>query len=360
MLPQTVAAKPQFQPIDDSATGPRPPVTKPQSVAPSMNWVSPPRCRWRGQMLFDGSRVVLTDGIDIRGAVMAGKEQDVWDIELVGDQLQVVLSSEVRMRDPDSMRAATVEQVNVTSSKSHPLVVTVNQLSGAGVRKGRHVLTVPELTMRPESSQLSGLGPGWYRVWSKNEGGGLSSGVTSGGFRPSEPTMTGAHLVFKESLQANLNLQSLDFLRGVRIASRQVKSWDDMIDVEAIQGLRQGESTLDCDRLRLAIDQTQPTGFDSPPWEMEAIGNVVYHTRNERGLYNGVAERAAYAAAKDMFLIEGQPGRSATMNQPLPTGAAGTSAAVKRLSVNTRTMEVINVEFDRLQLGTLPDFSQKK
>jgi len=360
MLPQTVAAKTQFQPIDDSATGPRSTVTKPESVAPSMRWISPPRCRWRGQMLFDGSRVVLTDGIDIRGAVMAGKEQDVWDIELVGDQLQVILSSEVRMRDPDSVRAATVEQVHVTSSKSHPLVVTVNQLSGAGVRKGRHVLTVPELMMRPETSQLSGLGPGWYRAWVKNEGGGLSSGVTSGGFRPSEPTMTGAHLVFKESLQANLNQQSLDFLRGVRIASRQVRSWDDVIDVETIQGLRQGESTLDCDRLRLAIDQSQPSGFDSLPWELEAIGNVVYHTRNERGLYNGVAERAAYAAAKDRFLIEGQPGRSATMNQTLPTGAAGTSAAVKRLSVNTRTMEVIHVEFDRLQLGPLPQMLPKK
>lgn len=364
MLPQTVAAKPQFQPIDDSAAGlgspvSRPPVSKPATVAPSMNWVSPPRCRWRGQMLFDGSRVVLTDGVDIRGAVMAGKEQDVWDIDLVGDQLQVILSSEVRMRDPDSMRAATVEQVNVTSSKSHPLVVTVNQLSSAGVRKGRHVLTVPELTMRPESSQLSGLGPGWYRAWIKNEGGGLSSAVTSGGFRPTEPTMNGIHLVFKESLQANVNLQSLDFLRGVRIATREVKAWDDVIDVEAIQGLRQGESTLDCDRLRLAIDQTQPKGLENPPWEMEAIGNVIYHTRNERGLFNGVAERAAYAAAKDMFLIEGQPGRSATMNQTLPTGAAGMNAAVKRLSVNTRTMEVMNVEFDRLQLGSLPELMPK-
>lgn len=365
MLPQTVAAKPDFSPIDDSNSGPHPPTPHPPTTRPptnvsSLKWVSPPRCRWRGQMLFDGSRVVLTDGVDIRGAVMAGKEQDVWDIDLVGDQLQVILSSEVRMNDPDSMRSAAVEQVNVTSSKSHPLVVTVNQLSDQGSRKGRHVLTVPELTMRPDTGQLSGLGAGWYRAWIKNEGAGLSSMVTSGGFRPSEPTMTGVHLVFKESLQANLNLQSLDFLRGVRIASREIKSWDDVIDVEAIQGLRQGESTLDCDRLRLAIDQTQPSGLDSPPWELEAIGNVIYHTRNERGLYNGIAHRAAYTAAKDIFLIEGQPGRSATMNQTLPTGAAGTNAAVKRLSVNTRTMEVINVEFDRLQLGPLPNFAKDK
>lgn len=360
MLPQTVAAKPDFAPIDEATTGPRPPASKPPVNVSSMKWVSPPRCRWRGQMLFDGSRVVLTDGIDIRGAVMAGKEQDVWDIDLAGDQLQVILNSEVRMRDPDSMRAATVEQVNITASKSHPLVMTINQLSDAGVRKGRHVLTLPELTMRPETAQLSGVGAGWYRAWIKNEAGGLSSGVTSGGFRPSEPTMTGVHLVFKESLQANLNLQSLDFLRAVRIASRAVKSWDDMIDVEQIQGLRQGESTLDCDRLRLAIDQTQPSGLDRPAWEMEAIGNVIYHTRNEQGLFNGVAERATYTASKDMFLIEGQPGRSATMNQTLPTGAAGAKAAVKRLSVNTRTMEVINVDIDSLQLGPLPNFAKDK
>lgn len=360
MLPQTVASKPDFFPIEDRPEGASRPVNRPPTNVSSINWVAPPRCRWRGQMLFDGSRVVLTDGVDIRGAVMAGKDQDVWDIDLVGDQLQVILSSEVKMSQPESMRTATVEQVNVTSSKSHPLVVTINQLSGDGVRKGRHVLNVPELTMLPETSQVSAMGAGWYRAWVRSEANALSSTITSGGFRPSPPTMTGVHLVFKESLQANLGVQSLDFLRDVRIASRPVTAWDDVIDVEAIQGLRQGESTLECDRLRLAIDQTQPSGLASPPWEMEAIGNVIYHTRNERGLYNGVAERAAYTAAKDMFLIEGQPGRSATMNQTLPTGAAGMNAAVKRLSVNTRTMEVINVEFDRLQLGTLPNLSLEK
>jgi len=358
MLPQVAAASPEFEPIDDDpAAANRQLRSQPTTAPQTMKWIAAPRCRWRGQMLFDGSRVALSDGVDIRGAVMVGQEQDVWDFDVIGDQLEVVLASEVKMRDPDSMRAATVEHVRLIASQSFPLVITVNQLTSRGVRKGRHILTLPELTMRPETSMVSGMGPGWYRAWIQNDGGSLSSAVTSGGFRPSEPTLTGLHLVFKELLEANINTQSLDFLGGVRIAGRAVKAWDDVIDAEAIQGLRLGESTLDCDRLRLAIDQTDKRMLNGPPWEMEAIGSVVYHTRNDRGLFNGTADRASYTAAKDTFLIAGEPGRSATMNQTLPTGAAGTSAAVKRLSVNTRTMEVINVEFDRLQLGTLPNFS---
>lgn len=366
MLPRVAPTgqqtSPILSPIGDSgpSVGPSATPRSSQAISPpqNMKWIAPPRCRWRGQMLFDGSRVVLTDGVDIRGAVMVGDEQNVWDIDMVGDQLQVVLSGQVQMRQIESMRSAEIDHVSVTSSQTHPLVVTINQLTSTGIRTGRHVLTLPEMMLRPANSQLSGSGPGWYRAWMQTGTSGISPAVTSGGFKPTDPSLVGVHLVFKESLEVNLAAKSLDFVRGVRIASRPVKAWDDMIDVEAIQGLRLGESTLDCDRLRLAIDQTQPRGYVENPWEMEAIGGVVYHTRNEKGLFSGNADRASYTAAKDVFLIEGEPGRSATMNQTLPTGAAGMNAAVKRLSVNTRTMEVINVEFDRLQLGTLPNLAR--
>lgn len=321
-----------------------------------LRWITPPHCRWRGQMLFDGNRAVLTDGVEIRGTVMAGDQEEIWDIDVVGDQLAVVMEQEVQMRQLETVRTAAIDHISLTATPSHPLVITVNQLTSEGIRKARHVLTTPELTLRPQTSMITGSGPGWYRAWVKTENKPMGAAVTSGGFRSDDSSMVGVHLVYQEKLEANLTEQCLDFFRGVRIAGRPVKSWDEAVDVEAMQGLRLGESTMDCDRLRLAIDTTQPRHLVANAWEMEAIGGVLFQTRNEKGLYSGNAGRATYTAAKDLFVIQGDPGRSATMNQTLPTGAPGWSVAGNG-SVNTRTMEV-NFEFSRLQLGPLPNLSR--
>lgn len=360
MLPSSIDQSPAIRPIEAAEPAQVAARQQSRSRGPSnMQWISPPRCRWRGQMLFDGSRVTLTDGVEIRGAVVAGDEQDVWDFELLGDQINVAMVKTLQMNNPDSMRQAAVDQVNITSTDQHPVVITVNQLSSQGTRKSRHVLTTPELVMRPDQSLLSGVGGGWYRAWMKSGGGGVAAGVTSGGFRPTEPSFQGLHLLFQESLQADFNAQSLQFRRGVRIATREVSSWDDVIDAETMHGLRLGESTLDCDTLRLALvdaargNRMTAASRPTAPWEVEAIGNVRFQTRVEQGLYNGAAHRATYTADKNMFHAVGDAARHATMSHTLPTGAPGESITVKSFTMNTVTMEM-SMEFDRMQLGTLP------
>lgn len=354
MLPQMVSDTPLLQPLGETAPPTRGAVAKPTNI----RWVSAPRCRWRGQMLFDGSKIALTGGIDVRGAVLVGDEPELWDIDLVGDQLQVVLKQNLPMRQFDAIKSAAIDVVGVLSSSERPLVITANQLTETGIRKARHVLTTPELTFRPETSTVVGIGPGWYRAWMQTEQLPLASVVTSDGFRPADESLVGLHLAFRDSLQANVSNQSLEFVGNVRIASRPVVGWDDRIDAEQVEGLRLGESTLDCERLRLGIDPNRSRRLISTAWEMEATGRVIFQTRNDKGLFSGQAQRASYTAAKDVFLIEGEPGYGATLNQTLPTGAAGMNVAVKRMSVNTRTMEVLSVEFERLQLGTLPGLSR--
>jgi|GEM_PF-1680101 len=355
LLPISGVVGARFQSLDAPDVAGKRGAAAPPSEG-NLRWVSAPLCRWRGQMLFDGSRAVLTDGVEIRGTVMVGDQQDIWDIDVVGDQLEVVLDQAVQMRQFETVRAATVDHISLTATANHPLVITANQLTSDGVRKARHVLTTPELTLHPQTSLLSGSGPGWYRAWVKTENKPMGAAVTSGGFRSSDASMVGVHLVYQDKLEANLTQQSLDFHRGVRIASRPVKSWDEVVDVESFQGLRMDESTLDCDRLRLAIDTTQPRHLIAKAWELEAIGGVVFQTRNDKGLFNGNAARATYVAAKDTFSVHGEPGRSATMHRTLPTGAPGGSLSGNG-SVNTRTMDV-HFELNRLQLGTLPSLSR--
>ncbi len=315
--------------------------------------VSPPKCRWRGQMMFDGRTATLTDGVEIHTAIVNGAQRDVWDLLLVGEQLKVTLDQDVKIRDVDSVKSATVNQVSITGSAANPLLVTANQLTAAGLRKARHVLAAPQLTMKPATGQLSGPGPGWYRAWMQSNPMAQFAQPIDGQ-QPAEPSMSGVHLVYQESLNADLNDQSLDFIRNVRIAARRVATWDDLIDVAQMQGLRLGESTLDCDRLRLAVDGSQKFVPVTAAWEMEAIGNVAFQTRIEKGLFNGTAARASYSAAKDIFLIEGAPGRSAELYQTLPTGQAGGNLAVPRMAISPKTMELQNLELDRFQLGPLP------
>jgi hypothetical protein len=308
-------------------------------------------------MVFDGRTAVLTDGVDLHATVVNGGQRDVWDMHLVGDQLQLVLDQDVRVREVESVKAATIDHISITGSAANPLLVTANQVNAAGSRMARHVLAAPQLILKPQAGTLSGPGPGWYRAWMQSGQsapfGQLANSAATASPTAGNESMFGVHLIYEETLEANMKSQSLDFLRGVRIAGRNVTTWDDLIDVTQMQGLRLGESTLDCDRLRLAIDGTRQWVPASQKWEMEAIGNVAFGTRMEKGLFNGIANRASYAAAKDIFLIEGLPGRAAQMNQTLPTGQPGWSANVKHMTVNPKTMEVQNVEFDSLQLGTL-------
>jgi len=349
MLPRVISEAPIPQPL--SATG----KTNPP---PALRWVSPPRCRWRGQMLFDGSRIVLTDGVDLHGAVLVGNDPELWDVDLVADNLQVTLQKNLPMREFELLREAAIESVGVQGTAQRPLVITANQLTETGFRKARHVLNVPQLVLHPQASQLVGDGPGWYRAWMQSDQTPLAGIVTSEGQRPADRSLIGAHLVFRDSLRADLTNQNLKFLGDVRIASRPVQDWEDRIDVQQIEGLRMSESTLDCDSLMLGIDPNRAAKSLNNAWELEASGQVLFQTRNEQGLFHGQARRATYTAAKDIFLIEGEPGYGASVKQTLPTGAPGMNLAVKRMSVNTQTLEVINVEFERLQLGTLPGVSR--
>ena len=331
-----------IEPIDPSPPAP--------NVDGGIQWIDAPKCRWQGQMWFDGRTAMLTDGVDIHATIIAGKDRDVWDLQLTGDQMQLVLSQDVSVREVESVKAATVEQVIVTSSVPHPLLVTANQLTSAGLRKARHILAAPQLTFRPQTGALLGTGPGWYRAWVEQKPESQYAQLTVA----PESSKFGLHLAYEKSLEVDLNRKQLDFMQRVRVAGKRVQSWDEVIDATQMQGLRLGESTLDCDRLRLAVDTTHPQSATTVAWEMEAIDNVIFQTRVERGLYSGTADRASYAAAKDIFLIEASPGRSAVLNETLPTGQPGLSVSGTRMIANPKTMELQNFEFDRLQLGVLP------
>lgn len=316
--------------------------------ATAMQWLSPPNCKWAGEMFFDGRTVELSGGVQLAAEIKAGKDQTPWKLAASGDHMQIALNQPVQIQDPDGMRAAAVQSIKLFGSDTQDVFVTADQADASGTLQARHVLSAPRLDILPQTGRLEGPGPGWYRQWAVAKPDGPFAGfVPQGG-------LMGTHLVFADSLQGDFNNKELKFERGVRIGVRPVASWNEVFDAATMDALAEGQATIDCQTLRFAQSPTAPS---SPPpygvgrstagpalelaaWEIEAAGGVAFRVRNERGLFETTGNRASYAAVKDLFIIEGDGRQPARIQQTQPDGTQGPGFAFGIITVRPKTMEI--------------------
>ncbi len=333
----------------------------------TFQWTRPPHCRWQGEMVFDGQSAVLTDGVRIDASLTEGS--DAWDIQMLGDRLQVDLQQGVQVNDVQTMKDATIQRVSLMQSNQRPVLVRAFRRAGDGVLEAKHELHASKLTLIPGSKaaggaiqgQLIGDGPGWYRGWMVPPRGGMLGRFSR---EKKEDTsrrlLTGIHLVFHDSMQGNLLNKSLEFLRGVRVGVREVERWDDTFDAALMDSISMGDSTLDCDRLKFTVAPGHKTVPGIPtPWEMEATSGVVFRTRSDRGLLEGTASRASYSSEKDLFTVEGAANRPAIFRQTLPNGQKGPEGAVKSMTLRPSTMEVQSMQLQRLNIATPPSLGTR-
>lgn len=336
-----------------------------------ITWTTPPHCRWQGEMTFDGKTATLTDGVDIRAELISSNQP--WEIQLSGDRLEVELQDPVAMRDVASMKQATIRRITMLQADQRPVVARALQRAGDGVLEAKHLIYARSLTMSPSAGGLvTGAGPGWYRGWSI---GGGTNPFAAGDQKPgpsaalvSDATMiddakrdlTGIHLTFNDSMQVDMANRNLDFLRGVRVGIQPVTGWDQAFDAAKMDAITVGQSTLDCDRLRFAVEPalvTTPStiagfsGAGSTAWEMEAISGVVFRTRNEQGLLECTAARAAYSSSKDKFIIDGAPNRPAIFRRTNPDGSPGIEGAVRTTTIRPRTMQLEDTKLERIGIA---------
>ncbi len=327
-----------------------------------LTWTEPPLCRWQGEMVFDGKTATLTDGVEITASLINGREP--WDVHVAGDRMEIILHDGVQVRDLKTMKTATVQRIDLLQSESRPLMISAVQRAPDGLTESKHVLHAEKLTLVPSGGgKLFGTGPGWYRCWTRGDQSGLKPGGTVKA-KVDRNVLTGIHLIFNDTMQGDMLNKSLDFMRGVRVGVRDVASWDDTFDAQTMDALSAGQTTLDCDHLRFGISPeaaNMPSIAGMPtPWETEAAGGVIFRTRNERGLLECSATRAAYSAAKDMFTMHGAPNRPALFRQQLPDGQPGPEGAVKSMSLKLKTMEVENLQLERLSIAAPPGMAAPK
>jgi hypothetical protein len=311
-------------------------------------------------MTFDGQTVLLRGGVRMDASLVSGQEP--WDVYLNGQSLRVRLLDDVRLSHSETLRDAQVQQVTLTHSSENPVHVEAIRKRGDGRWEARHVLRAPQLTFMPlGGGKLVGNGPGWYRAWLRGLPGGRPGGEQVAGktaHAEDSAALTGVHLSYHDSMVGDLEAQTLEFRRGVRIGVRPVANWEETFDAMKMTTITSGESTVDCDTLRLAADPVRfrgRPGRGSPtPWEMIADGGVVFRTRNEQGLVEGTASRASYASAKDLFTVRGASDRPAHVRRFLPGGERHFEAAIASMTIRPRDFKVEDVRPVRVQFGNLP------
>lgn len=325
-------------------------------------WGKTPYCRWNGEMIFDGRTAVLSDGVELDATLIRGAE--VWELELSGDRLQAELTEAVDVENVKAMRQASVSTITLMQSEQRPVFIQAVHRGLDGVMEARHLLNAQMLTLKPsDSGTLKADGPGWYRGWvvPKADQPLLASGGNRVGLDsdPNDRPITGAHLVFYDQMFGSFDRQELEFSRGVRVGVRPVESWESLFDAQKMDAISIGESTLDCDQLRFNLEprgqvQSRIAGV-SARWEMTASQGVVFRSRNERGLVEGTAVRAAYSSSKDLFTVEGGPSSPAIFRQTLPDGSPGPEGAVRSMTIRPGTMKVENAVIERLNIATPND-----
>jgi len=329
----------------------------------NVQWTQPPHCRWKGEMRFDGRTALLTGGVEITASLINDREP--WEFGMRGDRLRVDLVEEVQMGDSKTMRNATVREISLLQASDHPVLVHAIQRAADGVTESKHMINASKLTFSPASGGgLVGEGPGWYRGWFIPQSGQGMPGASvqlqhaSDGqqLASNESSLTGVHLVFGNSMRGDLSARTLDFLKGVRVGIRPVPSWDESFDAMTMDAISTGESTLDCDQLRFAIEpgflQSDRTAGVPMPWEVAATSGVVFRTRTERGLIEGTASRAVYASGKQLFTADGAPNRPAIVRQTRADGSRGFEQAVRTITIQTGTMTILNSELEWIRSAT--------
>jgi hypothetical protein len=202
-------------------------------------------------------------------------------------------------------------------------------------------MSAPKLSLMPSGGgKFIGDGPGWYRYWA------VSNNKTSDSPARATPLaisnsdgLDAVHLSYHDSMQGDLTAKSLEFVRGVRVAHRTVKHWDDVFDCLDIETVNINESILDGDRLRFGIDPNQRSVISTTAWEMEATGGLTFQSRNDSGLLVGRADRFSYSSQKDVFTIFGNATQPAIIRKQHPNGQTGPELRLRSGTINRTTLD---------------------
>jgi hypothetical protein len=321
----------------------------------SVQWIEAPEIRWQGRMVFDGRVVRMDGGVKLSGRVQTD-EETVW--HLAGSSSEML----VELQEP----------VVIGSNSNSPLKIANIQLKEAvdiksaqtdlkGTRRQLDHLEVPDLTILVPEQKWVGTGPGSLRSRRLGNANPISPKSIKDGRVDAVPSMEARnpvaelqclHLRFRGRMDGDMNRQMVSFYDRVETLLEPIFSWDQAPDVELVDRLRLGQTTLMCDQLsvyntaKLSFNETQIANEQlrrDAAWEVTAVGHVVVESVNEQGSFAATdISRAQYVAIHSMLRIEGTPGQPAIIEETPSANSADRRTsrfAVGMMALNLKTGE---------------------
>jgi hypothetical protein len=308
----------------------------------AIEWLATPRCRWNGEMKFNGTVAEFDGGVQIDAALANAGEP--WRTTMTGDKMEILLSQPIEFKNKVSQTQTTIAGIGLLQRGSKAVEILAEQRDADQQLSGRHLVQARKLIFEPVGGgQIYGEGPGWYRGWMMTHD---SESMLSVPSRKNDHLagefLQGVHLTFRDSLQADLKNETLTFSGGVRTGMKKLSGWDQQVDVDQMQRLEQGELTMNCQTLRFGITPGIPADVRNLPgmplpWEMNADGGIVFRSSTEQGLIEGTAARASYESKKSWLTVEGAPNQNAYLRTKSPAGQPGIEMRYPRMALNLKT-----------------------
>jgi hypothetical protein len=318
------------------------------------HWVEPPRIEWQGRMVFDGRTARMDGGVSIDGRLQS-QPDTIWHFAGRARELNVTLDPPMSFTDknvsPSTISAVQlIDQVDLKAAET----------DARGVRRSLNRLEVPELTFLVPQQQWIGLGPGSFRtsrIGPANPENTFSIPANSPAVVPPATQMQAAaelqclHLRFRGKMEGDMSKQLVIFYDRVETLLQPILSWDELPDVQLVDRLHIGQTTLMCDQLgiynnsQLSWNQSQlahPQTAHGSAWEVTGAGRVVVESVNQQGAFAVTANRVQYAALYHLLRMEGLPGQPALIRRLSaqdPPGTEPTQAAISSGSINVKTGE---------------------
>ncbi len=322
-----------------------------------MRWLDSPSCSWKGRLQFDGRLVRIQGDIEMNGTVSLEPNR-MWIINGTSQQMDLQLAAPVNLRAPKQTnssldRIVLSEQIDLRAAQ------TDMQFDRISLQR----IVAPELIYHLRQSQIVVAGPGDVKTWNRVQTSTPYLSRTSQ-HAPDPLRIQGAHLNFRNNMVTFLDRSEVICEGKVELAAGMLNSWDEMIDLNTMQQLRNDEMLIGCDQLK-AYDTAKllPTagafvsnqglgesaGALSNFWEFQALGNVTFAGKTAAGEYRGNGYRAVYTQSKDMLLLEGD-GRTPANVRVIPVGQAPVTTSVISARINTKTMATSDLRITGAQV----------
>ncbi|MEZ6135648.1 MAG: hypothetical protein R3C53_12130 [Pirellulaceae bacterium] len=329
----------------------------------NLQWVKPPHCQWAGRLIFDGA-VARIEG-DIRFDGVARQLEEIWRLEGYCQRLDLALAEPIDLRqargsltrdNPTARRAtpsASVERIILQENVD----LRIQQLDLLGNAKSLERIVVPVLTFHVVEQQLVGGGEGWINSKFLSQSSGLGQLASRETAAAKQPTLQGAHLIFRDSMVAFLDRNEIVFDGKVRLAAGPLRNWDDAIDLNKMTQLTVEQMLLNCDQLKVVDTSGLSTTValqsnTTQALEFQATGNVSFEGKADTGTYLGSAHQTTYVQLKDQLILRGD-GRTPAMLKKVPANSqveATWQGYVNEATINIKTLGITNFQLAQAQV----------